>query len=584
MTHATRTIPLAFYDRVRRTPDSVAYRVRQETGWRDITWADVERRVAKRRAAFAAGGIPPGSRLAIFLPNGIDWIVTDLAAMAQGLVTVPLYTRDSASNIHHVLRDCGAKLCVTDTSDRWAALGEHTECLPDLTKVWILDPDAPTDGDLLCHPPETDKGTENADLTADGTQLATIVYTSGTTGPPKGVMLGHKGLIWNAGSVSQVNQIRQDDRFLSILPLAHAFERTLGWLCPMLNGSTVCYPQSIDTLSEDLVSQRPTVLLAVPRLFERVHRAALEQAGKNWLGRWAFDHAVDVGWARSLSAEGGGGPLGFVDRQFWAWFGSGIARRVHESFGGRLRMAISGGAALSSATQKFMAAMDVPLIEGYGLTEAGPAVTGSTLADRRSGFVGRALPGARVQIGHKNELLVKSPGVMLGYWNNSIATQKAIDSEGWLHTGDVAAIIDERVQIQGRLKDILVLSTGENVNPVPIETALLSDPLIEQACVLGDNKPWCAAVVVVTTSQFWDWADQALPGGVRDAHDARLRQALTNRLAKRMEGIPNFAHIRDVIIETVPWTLDSGLITPTLKAKRPKIAELYRSALDDLYQ
>lgn len=584
MTDVASTIPLAFADRVQRTPGNVAYRERQNSSWRDITWAEVGQRVAKRRAAFAAAGLPPGSRVAILLPNSVEWIVTDLAAMAQGLVTVPVYTRDSASNIHHVLRDCGAAICVTDTSDRWTALGAESGRLPDLRKVWILDKSTATDGYLLCHLPDGDDGEGIPELASDGSQLATIIYTSGTTGPPKGVMLAHTGLLWNAECVSQVNQIRQDDRFLSILPLAHAFERTLGWLCPMLNGSTVCYPQSIETLPEDLESQRPTILLAVPRLFERIHSAALEQAGGTAFARWMLNRCVEVGWRRHLASDGSVRPPALIDRWFWALAGRRIAARVRDKLGGRLRMAISGGAPLSEETQEFMMAMEVPLIEGYGLTEAGPAVTGSTLADRRAGFVGKALPGAEVKIGKNDELLVRSPGVMMGYWHNPVATNEAIDSDGWLRTGDLAAIIDGRVQILGRMKDILVLSTGENVNPAPIETALLADPLIEQACVLGDNKPWCSAVVVVNKPRFRDWADQVLPGGVEDVNDTRVRLALTEHLAHRLQEIPPFARIRSVIIETAPWTLDSGLITPTLKAKRPKISDRYSCEIIDLYR
>jgi long-chain acyl-CoA synthetase len=230
-----------------------------------------------------------------------------------------------------------------------------------------------------------------------------------------------------------------------------------------------------------------------------------------------------------------------------------------------------------------MAAMEMPLVEGYGLTEAGPAVTGSTLEDRRIGSVGRPLPGAEIRIGPSAELLIKSPGVMLGYWQNPEATQKTFDSDGWLRTGDTAEIIDGRVFIRGRLKDIIVLSTGENVNPAPIEAALIEDPLVEQASVVGDGRPRCAAVVVVDPEAFKAWsAAMGIPA--ENLTGPRARAALTERLLTRMEGIPPFARICSVLIETRPWTLESGLVTPTLKSKRKKVFEKYEDEFAVLFE
>ena len=576
------TIPTAFLERIRMTPDAVAYREFAGGGWTDISWSAVGRRVVWRRVALAQAGLQPGDRVAIFLPNGIEWVVTDLAAMAQRLITVPVYVRDGAANICHVLRDSGATLCVTDNADRWSSLGEEADALPDLQKIWALD-GADQGGDsrlFQCF--EAEPSEVLAPVAAHGDGLATIIYTSGTTGPPKGVMLSHRALLWNACAVGKVDPIHSDDLFLSILPLAHAFERTLGWLCPMLNGSTVAFARSITTLAEDLASQRPTILLAVPRLFEKARDSAVAKADTTALGRWLLRCTEGVGWRRHCTREGTASAPPLFDLPFWAFAGRRIAARFRAGFGGRLRMVISSGAPLSGATYKFMAAMEVPLIEGYGLTEAGPAVTGSTHADRRLGSVGRALPGAELKIGRRQELLVRSPGLMMGYWQNPRATGDIVDADGWLHTGDAAEIVEGRVYIRGRLKDILVLSTGENVNPVPIETAVLADPLIEQACVLGDGKPWCAAVVVVDPDHFRNWAAQICPG-IRDPNDSRLRTALTERLGQQMGHVPTFARIRALHIVTQPWNLDSGLITPTLKTKRPKIAARYAREINNLY-
>ena len=230
-----------------------------------------------------------------------------------------------------------------------------------------------------------------------------------------------------------------------------------------------------------------------------------------------------------------------------------------------------------------MAAMELPVLQGYGLTEAGPAVTGCKIDERRIDSVGFALPGCELKIGEKGELLVRSPGIMLGYWKNATATGEVLEEDGWLHTGDVAEIADGRVYIKGRLKDILVLSTGENVNPNPIEASILSDGLIDQVCVLGDKKPWCCAVVVVNTNAYHAWAAKK---GLEpaDAKDKRLRKAVKDRLVARMDDIPPFARIGGVIIEERPWDLHSGLITPTMKSKRPKVAQQYAREIEELYR
>ncbi|MCA0869979.1 long-chain fatty acid--CoA ligase [Seohaeicola saemankumensis] len=578
------TIPEAFGNRVGLTPDSPAYLQFEEGAWRALTWRLVAERVDRRRFAFAHAGLRPGDRVAIFLPNCIDWIVTDLAAMSEGLVTVPVYTRDSAANICHVLRDSRTALCVTDRAERWNGLGPDADDLPDLKTIWSLTGGDSADLRLAPYPEPPDKELAvRRDRFGSPDDLATLIYTSGTTGPPKGVMLAHKSLLWNAAAVARVNPVTSDDRFLSILPLAHAFERTLGYVCPMLGNAQVAFARSVEDLAEDMQELSPTVMLAVPRLFERARAKALAKAGRSVVARKLLEWTEFAGWHRQQAAEGRRVARPVWERVFWLLLGQRVATRVRGAFGGRIRMMVCGGAPLSADTSRFMAAMEMPLLQGYGLTEAGPAVTGSTIDERRSDSVGFALPGSELAIGDRQELFVRSPGVMMGYWGKPAATREVLDDEGWLRTGDAAEVIEGRVYIRGRIKDILVLSTGENVNPTPIETALLADPLIDQACVLGEGRPWCSAVVVVNRKAFQHWsAEVGMADGNPNSGD--LRQALVNRLEPRMDGIPPYARIRNFVVETSPWTLESGLITPTLKAKRPRIADRYGSALDALYE
>ena len=579
-----RTIPQAFWARVNETPDTVAYMQYQDGAWQSLCWSEIGRRVACRAQFLSRSGLKAGDRVGIFLPNSVDWIVSDIAALSQGLVTVPVYTRDSSANICHVLRDSGAKVVVTDTSERWKSLGPKRRKLPDLEVVLSLDGDLDPDDAIVPCVEETGSHTEiYPDISQNPESLATLIYTSGTTGPPKGVMLSHRAMLWNASAVNEVNAINSDDLLLSILPLAHAFEHTLGYLNPMLANAPVAFCLSVDRLAEDMQTLRPTVMLAVPRLFDRVRAKIEERANRSALSRVLMAWTQKVGWERCIEQAHKAETQSWLKQTYWQFVGSRLAARVRSAFGGRVHMLICGGAPLSAETSRFMAAMELPVLQGYGLTEAGPAVTGCKIDERRIDSVGFALPGCELKTGAKGELLVRSPGVMLGYWKNATATREILDEDGWLHTGDVAEIIDGRVYIKGRLKDILVLSTGENVNPNPIEASILADDLIDQVCVLGDKKPWCCAVVVVNTNACHEWAAK---NGLEpaDAKDQRLRKAVKDRLVARMDNIPPFARIGGVIIEEHPWELESGLITPTMKSKRPKVAAQYAQEIEELYR
>ncbi len=299
-----QTIPEAFEARVNDTPDSPAYIQFVNGAWQTLTWRMVNERVVKRRAAFAQADLRAGDRIGIFLPNCVDWIVTDLAAMCEGLVTIPVYTRDSVANICHVLRDSGAVLCVTDSIDRWEDLGSERKSLTVLKQVWLVSGEGPNKGRAMdC--PDIEIGSYKEDRGEFGSpdDLATLIYTSGTTGPPKGVMLTHKALLWNAATVGEINPISEKDLFLSVLPLAHAFERTLGYICPMLANSPVAFARSIQDLAEDMRALHPTVMLAVPRLFERVHDKVISEAEGSVIASRLLAWTEAIGWRRRQVVE-----------------------------------------------------------------------------------------------------------------------------------------------------------------------------------------------------------------------------------------------------------------------------------------
>jgi long-chain acyl-CoA synthetase len=407
------------------------------------------------------------------------------------------------------------------------------------------------------------------------------VYTSGTTGRPKGVMLSHANLLANAQSVMQAVQAYREDVFLSFLPLSHAFERTVGYYVPMMAGSTVAYARSVLHLAEDLPVVRPTVLVSVPRIYERAHARIAMDLAKRRFARALFDATVDVGWRR---AAGGGAGLGAA--LAWPVLRRLVARRVLERFGGRVRIAVSGGAPLAPSLARVFIGLGLPVLQGYGLSEAAPVVTGNRLDDNVADSVGPALPGVEVRLGAGHELLVRGPNVMLGYWNRPDATREAIDAEGWLHTGDKARIENGRVYIVGRLKEIIVLSSAEKVAPADLELAITGDPHFEQAMVIGEGRAYLVVLAVLSAENWPGFARAAglEPGDPNALAAPAVVNAALARIERQLARFPSYARIRRVWLTLDPWTVENGLITPTLKLKRAELERRFAAEIAHLYE
>lgn len=589
------TIPGLFAERVRRSPDTVAYRTYDATAgaWLDLTWREMERLTGNRTAAIAELELAPGDRVGLLLHNGPDWVAFDIAAMTCGLVTVPLYLHDSAANIAAILAHAGCRLLVVDSVDRWEALA-RTDGLPDeLRTIWLADDNAgplvglagQREGRCVCRVPASRGGGEAVPyvgLAAPPGDLATIVYTSGTTARPKGVMLSHAAILWNAEAVTRFIAPQSSDTFLSLLPLAHAFERTLGYYLPMMAGASVGYARSPETLVDDFASLRPTIFLGVPRVYERIAGRIRGKAGASGLRRWLLERTAAMGW-RVYKAERGRAPrLSIGARMIWPVLRRLVASRVMAAFGGRLRIAVSGGARLSVDVARLLCGLGIPLVEGYGLTEAAPVVTATTFEDSFPGSVGRPLHGVAVRLGPLDELMVRSPSIMLGYWRDDAAKRAVLDDAGWLHTGDIARIEDGRVFILGRLKEIIVLSTGENIAATDVEAAIAFDPLIDHVCVVGDGRP-CLAAIVVPESRIW--RSFAAAGGFDpdDVDSDAAARALLERIGSRTTHLSKPSQVRAVIIAREPWTAANGVLTPTLKVKRRVVEKRYAKEIDAVF-
>lgn len=584
------TLPGLFMERIRRSPQSIAYREYDRTSgvWHDHTWRTMGERAARFQAALGALDLAPGERVAILSPNGIDWVALDMAAQGLGLVVVPLYAHDSAANSAYILGHTGVRLALIDTAERWQELSAHASQFPALRHVWLGESAAPPSGGTA-HPrismmdAVVPRHAGPFEVTvADPKAIATIIYTSGTTGRPKGAQLSHFALLWNAEAVTRLVPPRTDDLFLSVLPLAHAFERTVGYYLPIMGGSTVTYVRSVQELRADLLSVRPTALLAVPRIFERIHAAVLSRAEKSRVRRRLLDITVSLGWLRFEARQGRGPALGTMEAIAWRFLDRLVAARVRAAFGGRLRVAVSGGATLPQNVARFLIGLGIPVVEGYGLTEAAPVVSTNSVEDNLPGSVGRALPGLDLKLAANGELLVRSPAVMNGYWKDDVATAATFEADGWLKTGDLAEIEDGRIFIRGRLKEIVVLSTGENVNPVMLETEIEKDTLVKQAMVVGDNRPFVAAVLVLDEE---NWKALAAANGMDPSlpNAEPARAMIEARVDQRLSDMPRYAQVRAVHATLDPWTVDSGHLTPTLKIKRRVVQGEFAAAIEVLY-
>jgi len=587
------TLDGLFSRRVRRTPELTAYRSFDPVSkqWQDTSWGTMGEAVARWQTALAAEGLQPGDRVAVHLRNSREWVCFDQAALGCGLVIVPLYTDDRPENIAYITQDSAVRVLLVQDVSSWKRLAPSLNHHEDLGRVLILQRPGSVPEEIAADErvrfvddwlPEQAAAPATRD--GDPHELASIVYTSGTTGRPKGVMLSHYNMLSIAHAALTMIDCFEEDLFLSFLPLSHTLERTAGYYLPMMAGATVAYARSVPQLAEDLQNIRPTIMIAVPRIFERVFARIHGQMDKqSAVKRGLFNLTTAIGWRRferqQQRASWRPGQL------LWPVLNRLVAGKVTSKLGGRLRIAVSGGAALPVTVAKMFIGLGVPILQGYGLTETSPVISVNVPDDNEPSSVGIALNGVEARIGDNDELLVKTPGMMQGYWNNHAATAEIIDPEGWLHTGDQARIEKGHIYITGRLKDILVLSNGEKIPPMDMELAICLDPLIDQALVIGEGQPYLAAILVLSPDE---WPGLARRFGLDDSLDEILKnEKLNNHLVRAVRGrltdFPGYAKVRRVILTREPWTVDNGLQTPTLKVKRAKVLEKFAAEIEALY-
>lgn len=547
--------------------------------WQTISWREAAQQVCLLAESLRRIGLNAGDRVMLVSENRPEWCIADLAIMAAGCVTVPTYTTNTERDHAHILDNSGARAVIVSTEKLSATLlpavmrtgtASHVITIDGLRQIQAGDLGIHHWADMISGDAAAARTAVDARIAGIGRQdLACLIYTSGTGGAPKGVMLPHRAMLSNcAGAHALFGRVLEEgETYLSFLPLSHSFERTCGQFFLLSVGTVIHYSRGVEHLGTELGEVRPSVLTLVPRLLEVMRARILAGLPKQPGWKQALFRAT---LAAGLRREAGTATL--LDRLAEPLLDRLVRAKVMERFGGRLKGVVSGGARLDPEVGKFFRALGLPLMQGYGQTEAGPVVSCSPLERVRIDTVGPTIAGVEVRLAEDGEILVRGDLLMQGYWNQPAATEAAI-RDGWLHTGDIGAMdADGYLRITDRKKDILVLSGGDNVSPARIEGALLGDPTIAQAAVFGDARPYLVAVLVPSEA-----ARTAHPTHDDLAHAVAASVDAANRKLSVTERIRRF-HIAEA-----GFTIDNGMLTPTQKVRRHKVREAHTAAIEALY-
>lgn len=567
----------------------VFLREKRDGSWSDLSWSDIASTSRRLRAGLFRLGLRPGDRIAILAENCPQWVSVDLAALGMGAVVVPLYPTSSADEIEHVLSDSGSRAIAVNGEENLNKVCAVAARLPDLQTIVTLRadalPQAPsprfTTLERLCD------STEAGLVEARQSDTATIIYTSGTTGESKGVVLSHGNILANCQSNQAALDLNDSDEILSFLPVAHSFERTAGYYTVLTAGGTISYAEGLGQIAQNLLEINPSIVLTVPRLLEVIHSRILRTVEKSpMVRRRLFDLAIAAGRrAGAYRFDGRTVPPHLAASM--ALFRKLVFARITGLFGTRLRYLISGGAPLPQEIFEFFAAAEVPIVEGYGLTEAAPVVSVNLRGRTRPGTVGQPLDGVEVRLAEDGELLVRGANVMQGYYRLEQDTAAAIDDAGWLHTGDIAAIDAEGfISIRDRKKEIIVLSGGKNVSPAALEGKLGRIPLIAQACVVGDRQKHVAALLVPDFEKLKEELqgtniDTGSPQAL--VENPKVKALFHKKLRELNRNLADYEAISAFRLIATPFSQEAGEITPTMKLRRKVILEHYKREVENMY-
>lgn len=580
-----QTIAEMFIERTKISHDKIANIFKIDGKWKSATYGDVRREVTNLAAGLVSIGVQKGDRVAILASNRPQWAYADYAIACLGGVSVTIYPTLTADSSAYILNDSKSKIIFVENAEQSEKVRSVESQIPTLEKVIVMDNDVSGGGNEIgfLELQNVGKEQEDFDLLEKTTQvtqddLLTLIYTSGTTGNPKGVMLTHKNLCTNIiGGLSAID-VLDGDRFLSFLPLSHSFERMVGHFTSFWSGAEMAYAQSLETVAEDMIATSPTIMAAMPRLFEKVYAKMLNNVEKEGgLKKKIFNWAIDVG-KNSVKTGKKGFKFAIADKLVFS--------KLKAKLGGKLRFFVSGGAPLSQSIGEFFEYANVLILEGYGLTETSPVLTCNRLEQYKFGTVGKPLANVEIKIADDGEILAKGPNIMKGYYNLPEKTENVFTEDDWFKTGDIGFLDDDDfLTITDRKKNLIVTSGGKNIAPQPMENALVLSPFIEQILVIGDKRNFISALIVPSfekiKSDFAGFADAPNAEIIKDEKIYSIVESDVNRLQAHFN---KFEQVKKILLLSEEFSIENGMLTPTLKVKRKEAEQHYAEQIDQIYE
>jgi len=591
-----RSVPDMWHHRIGSTPDAEALRYRDKGAWHSLTWGQAGKQVKALSQALLSEGLSPADRVCIRAKTSHHWVLADLAILCSGAATTTIYPNAPDADTRFILQDSGSKVIFVDDPVQAARIEAMQGELPDLQKVVVFGNEKRRKGFVVSLEAFVEQGRDWAAQHPEGytearksvgpDSLATLMYTSGTTDRPKGVMLTHDTWLYKAEAIDALGFMTPVDVQFLFLPLSHVFAKVLEMSFIRLGIPTVV-DGDVDELMHNLADARPTWLAAVPRIFDKARDRILEHVATLPLPkRKVFHWAMDVGRRASAKRQQGRSPRGFLKAKL-ALADRLVLREIRERFGGRIRFMISGGAPLSRDVAEFFDALGILILEGYGLTESGAASCVNRLDDVRFGTVGKPLPDCEVRIDDDGEILIRSRGVMQGYWRNDDETQRVLTDDGWLHTGDLGVVHHTgHVEITGRKKELIVTAGGKNIAPAHFEELLRSRcPYVSHAVLHGDRRPYCVALITLDVESTRRWArDHKVSDDPATLHTRpEIRELVQDYVDAIHRDLPPWEHAQRVAVLDGDFTLENGMLTPSLKVKRRVVEARYADRLDSMY-
>ena len=578
--------------------DKTGYMYKQDGEWVSVSFKEAVDRAERVAGGLASLGVKKGDKVAIMSENRLEWALSDYAILSLGAITVPIYPSLLPDQVRYILEDSEAVAVIASHEVHQKKIESVRKHLNFAKNFFVMDPEGVELGEnwKTYNDLEELGGKflkDNSNYVTDSIDKigledwATIIYTSGTTGEPKGAVLTHKNFISNLTGVLQVVDIRPDDSMLSFLPLSHVFERMAGHFLSCYQGTTVAYAESIDTVADNLKEVKPTLMISVPRLYEKIYAKIIDQVESGPpLKRKIFYWAINVGKKyvyKEMMKESIPGGLQFKRNLAYKL----VYHKLHEALGGRNRFMVSGGAPLAPEIAEFFGAVGIRILEGYGLTETSPVISVNQLENFRFGTVGPILPNVEVKFAEDGEILTRGDHVMVGYFKKEAETKEAIDEDGWFHTGDIGIMEDGFLKITDRKKNIIVTAGGKNIAPAPIENALVTSQFIEQAVMIGDKRKFCTAVIVAAEDPVSRWAKEK---GLSFSNYEELvalpevRELIKNEIDRLTPHLASYETIKNFVLARAPFSIETGELTPSLKVKRRVIEQKYHDDIEKMYE